>query len=343
MQRPLVRLSASLLLLSCGDDSPPGAGATAPQASTGSTSPPETTDAPDPTSGELSTSSTSAASSTADSSQETQTDTSTGPTLDTCGDGKIDPGEVCDEGAADNHPIDYDGDDYNACLACAALRNFCGDGELQSADESCECSDDVKVCTTESGAECKNCQIFSRYVFVSSKRFHGNIGGVLSANATCKELAAASPFFAALDKGGAPPREWVAWLSDGCLAPRHFLDEGPDPSEDQFGNYRLTNNELVAKSFADLTTTNHPLVPILRDETGAQVDAGFVWTNVTVKGTPHPGGDDCDNWDSGSGELQGRVGYSGKTSVEWTLYNKEGFQTLACDSDAGYRIYCFEQ
>lgn len=340
--RILVRVSALWFATSCGDNDGPGGSATQPTTgttgTTGSKVPPPTstggTSAPTEPTGTTGTAGTAGTAETA----ETGGASSSGVDVDLCGNKSIDMGEECDDGEG-NFPPDYKGDTYNACAYCK-LVNTCGDGIVQEGHETCDCHEKGKggeVCMLDSGTDCKLCQYYSRYVFVTSQRYHGNIGGLLSAAAKCKALAdssATKPFL----KG----RDWVAWLSDGCLAPIDRLSEEQDEGVD-LGPYRLLDNTLVAESFSWLVKENHLLAEIRVDEEGTHIDPEVVWSNVTVAGTPHSPDEDCDNWDSGSDKYVGRMGHDGKTDDQWTLYNKEGWQTLKCDNDTGYRFYCFEQ
>ncbi len=62
---------------------------------------------------------------------EEPTPTSGDEPVDLCGDGVVDPGEVCDDGVNDGA--------YGGCMGdCAALAPFCGDGERNDALETCD-------------------------------------------------------------------------------------------------------------------------------------------------------------------------------------------------------------
>jgi len=66
---------------------------------------------------------------TGTSTGEAPMDPSTGEAPGVCGDGQIDPGEVCDDGINDGA--------YGGCMQCAAPGPFCGDGVVNGS-EACD-------------------------------------------------------------------------------------------------------------------------------------------------------------------------------------------------------------
>ena len=167
-------------------------------------------------------------------------------------------------------------------------------------------------------------------VFVTSKEYTGDLGGISGADAKCQELACSAGLVG----------NFKAWLSDQTSNPANDFVQSAS-------RYRVVINEAVpstiALDFADLidgTVQN----PINRDENGALISGNLnVWTNTNADGTRVSNDRGCENWSSalgGSiGQVGGQLGDASAINSEWTRAGPDTTQT--CNSQA--RLYCFQQ
>jgi hypothetical protein len=212
------------------------------------------------------------------------------------------------------------------------------------ADDS-DLPDDNNPCTTDvckggvashanvaSGASCAagmicdgngNCAGPKR-IFVTSATFQGNlmtVGGGATGLAGADTLCAVAATQANL--GGT----WKAWLSDGAT---NAIDRITG-----IGPWVLVGTGAMAfTDKANLMTA--PLVPINRDEHGAQLAAGngvYAWTATGNGGTFSQL--DCYEWTSPKVGDFGNVGNPNGTS-DWTASN-------GAYCDGAYHLYCLEQ
>ena len=262
-----------------------------------------------------------------------------------CGDGVLQGGETCDDGndinedgctneckpavcgdmviqagveeCEDNNDVNTDD-----CAECANA--VCGDGFLKAdSDEQCDDGND-----NDSDGCTKECKFNVKRVFVTSKEYNGDLGGVNGANAKCAELAAAAVL------GGT----YLAWISAD--------NQNSDP-ESRFTKaaipYYKTNNEKVADNWDDLIDGSLDS-KIDRYENGMPAAANAngdneVWTNVADNGTQD--GDDgyeCMDW-SGITNLQGSVGVWTADNGAWT--DLDANAQHPCGETK--RLYCFQQ
>lgn len=239
-----------------------------------------------------------------------------------CGDGRLDAGEVCDDGNA----VDGDG----CTNACTPAR--CGDGVVWEGVESCDAG------TEEFDCECLHCDD-PRMVFLSSGVYDGVLGGIAGADAVCAGLAAAAGL----------EGEFVAWIgAQGVSSP---LTAIRDPAWD--GVYRLKSGALVACGWDDLMTLKvkdgdgfYLWNPILEEEHGIVVDpqrgggGSIVWTNVGVDGDALDSSYNCFAWDSDSPD--GRAGLFNQVNGWWTRYVYNGDDEHYSCGDK-HRLYCFQR
>lgn len=162
-----------------------------------------------------------------------------------------------------------------------------------------------------------------RLVFVTSQAFSGNFGGLVGADGLCQAAAIDADL----------PGSYMAWLSDSTGSPSSRMRQSPGP-------YRLTNGEMVAASWTDLTDGTI-LAPIDRDERGNLssgvfvCQGGEVWTNTTAAGAVWAA-TDCSDWTSIRGtSAAGNVGFADSS---WT---ESGCVSITCQS--GLPLYCVEQ
>jgi cysteine-rich repeat protein len=265
--------------------------------------------------------------------------------LVTCGDGVVQPPEACDDGNDDQTdgctPLcreaacgdgfvragveqcdDGDLDPGDDCTDTCAW-GTCGDGRLRRGVEQCDDGN------SSDGDQCKpNCTLSQLFVFVSSVRYNGALGGLVGADARCQELAA---------KAGVQGI-YRAWLSDGDAAPptrfKHGLpyirlDKMPVASSlDAMIEAGVIQNPIA------LTENNEPLSPA----DGCDV-TDKVWTNLRRDAAP-AGDLDCGAWTTSTGVApkHGGLGVAHKTGQGWT---DEGTCPLTCA--AQLRLYCFQQ
>lgn len=240
-----------------------------------------------------------------------------------CGDGIVWIGqEECDDGNQSND---------DACTnLCQKIE--CGDGELQG-DEAC---DDGNTIDED---DCSNECVASRYVFITSLRFNGDLKqhteqqyyvdvddaftGLDRADALCEAVA---------EHGNLPSRlPWRAWLSDDTGSPSTRFDTS------FAGYYRLLDGTPVTKGFAGLA-----IIPLLNainvGESGPIPDgAGAAWTNTNPDGTVTDMMNHCENWSQG-GQLivKSFIGMVDSTDETWTNYD----EMISCA--AGLHLYCFQ-
>jgi hypothetical protein len=186
-----------------------------------------------------------------------------------------------------------------------------------------------------------------KIVFVTSKTYDGNLGGLAGADAKCQELADEAEL----------PGQYKAWLSDNMFSPINRFTMG-------FTNYRLVDGTIVASNFQQLLTQNLQN-PINRMENGIKLltappdHVPRVWsdTNLNIYGLEYPVGGDwfthCNQWTSNLPPLQVEnvvyyafLGNPYRTSNSWSLeVDPDGypydFVFDACSNEN--RLYCFQQ
>ncbi|PJF20746.1 MAG: hypothetical protein CUN56_14610, partial [Phototrophicales bacterium] len=159
-----------------------------------------------------------------------------------------------------------------------------------------------------------------KYVFVTSKTYDGNLGGVLGADNICQALA---------DRANLPGR-YLAWLSDNTGSPSTRFNRA-------LTNYKLTDGTTIANGWSDLTdgTIDNQLVV---DENGNTLPNAAIWSNTAGDGYP-VGNLHCKNWTTNSSaSIRGKVGNNFTTIRTWTDNN---FVDAGCN--AYFQFYCFQQ
>ncbi len=244
--------------------------------------------------------------------------------LATCGDGLVQAGaEQCDLGAANSH-------EYGGCVPGTCFWGpACGDGEVTPGHEICDPGAPVDPRGGEIIPCGQDCRFEGRNVFLSSTTYDGKqLGGLIGADTKCQQLASVFD----------PLRyhTYRAWLSDGAGEPASTFDHGVVP-------YVLLNGVPIAGSFDDLVQ-NGPAVGItITDEYEAVPDVR-VWTHTTAVGTKIPDEHHCEQWTS---DAFNQVAMLGRNSVPadeqetwaderwWTRYSE-----VACNIP--WHLYCFE-
>ena len=190
----------------------------------------------------------------------------------------------------------------------------CGDGYLVTGED---CDDGNKM----DGDGCSSlCRPTGKAVFLSSKAFSGNLGGLAGADAQCQSLA----------QGAGRPGTFKAWLSDSTQPAKDRLAHGTEP-------YVLFNaaRSVVATSFAELTD-GALLGSISRNEMGGPAaGVASAWTGSRADGTS--AAETCGDWTSADLSRTGRSGTLGPSAASWT----DGAST-SCNT-ATMSLYCIEQ
>lgn len=360
--RPIDRLSTiplACLLSACPASETPLPATTTDSSDTTATSSsssagPTTDDPPPtPTTGSL------AATSTGETSDTSHDDTSGGPTP-TCGNGLIDPGEMCDLGSPHNwdqgactsqchNAVCGDGlifvgvetcdnaqnntADYGQCDPITCLPGpHCGDNHLDPEEECDGGSPDGGGPIDGADVPCRpGCAWDGRLAFVSSTKYDGNLGGLTGADLKCRLLAEAQHFHAA--------NRFKAWLSDAEATPLTRFSFGPNPLV-------LPNGLLVAADLAALIDDG-PGDGIRVTETGETLLKAYIWTNTAFTGDRFSASDHCAAWTSASKQAKARSGVTAwpKQPVEdWNTWHDQrhwtSYQTNTCNRVA--HLYCIE-
>jgi Protein of unknown function (DUF1554) len=168
------------------------------------------------------------------------------------------------------------------------------------------------------------------WVFVTSARYSGNLGGLAGADAKCQERAAAAGLSGT----------FKAWLSDTTGSPSTRFVASNDP-------YVLVDGTVIADNYTELTsgTLKHA---INKTETGgaAPVEpiAGrpVVWTGTNEAGRLQWWEHTCTNWTSSDNDHHDHtnsaiLGNTTFTTSHWT------FSTGGAPCDHENALYCFEQ
>jgi hypothetical protein len=198
----------------------------------------------------------------------------------------------------------------------------------------------------------------TKIVFISSRTYAGNLGGLAGADAKCQELARAAGLSGT----------YKAWLSDGKGAnPITRFTHNPGP-------YKLRNGLKVANSWNELITTGKILQPINIMEQGYKMTIPYyVWTGFVPSGGINPDGSiiwvttssmlgtahSCNGWTTGVSlnisdaytfPTWGYCGYSYPTDSPIAIPRNPYHWTYAAQKDCDATlysqpkpIYCFEQ
>ena len=153
-------------------------------------------------------------------------------------------------------------------------------------------------------------------VFVTSKTFIGDLGGLAGADLICTASA----------RGADLTGRWTAWLSDDIV-----------DAKDRILNaeYRLLDGTtIIASSKSDLTDGMIE-APINVTEAGDTITAApEVWTGTATTGV-NAGAGTCSGWTSGTDSEVGLVGRMLLDSAGWTTVG------AASNCDNFHRLYCF--
>jgi hypothetical protein len=177
----------------------------------------------------------------------------------------------------------------------------------------------VEASTDSGPAPCLGNVDCERYVFVTSTKTTGAIGGLEAADTYCQQLADASTRV----KG----RHFRAWLSDSNNPAKARVPHGTKP-------YKRTDGVVIANNFASILDTETILDTINVDENGGVVPTTDVWTATSASGIETGG--TCGDWTIGTNADSGRSGSAADTDFHWS----DGGFNDNCDTPE--RLYCFE-
>ena len=150
-------------------------------------------------------------------------------------------------------------------------------------------------------------------VFVTGRRYKGNLRGLAGADRKCQRRAEAAGLSGT----------WTAWVSDST---ENAIDRIPD------GQYQLLNGTQVADDKAGLT--GGLLNAAINLNEFGETQPGFVWTGTAPDGTGTL--NTCNNWTDNSSGYSGDRGVTSEINDGWT--NLEGATTVCSDRN---RLYCF--
>ena len=382
---PFIALPWSLLLAACyqggggggGDIEPGTAGSLPSSASTDPTTiATPTTTITTVTTGSTTTS-TSVEGSSASGGSTGVVDTDTMPTSSSggttadasspsCGDGKLDPGEQCDPGAAalDDHGacsvecksakcgdnLIWEGmedcDDgpnnndilYGACTTQCKFGARCNDGVIQGPEECDQGVDNGSGEFPPDGVPCENgCRFQARLAFLSSVAYKGGVlGGVEGAHLKCQNLAKQAGFDSSAN--------FKAWLSDAQHSPFQDFNH---TAETTGLPYVRPDGVRIADDWDDLIL-NGPGDGITVTDTGETLLSTFVWTGTAPSGKLFDPGATCKAWSSSAAEDKSRNGLSGvdkqqlQVWMQWVA-DKRWTSSSTAGCNYSYRIYCVEQ
>jgi hypothetical protein len=170
---------------------------------------------------------------------------------------------------------------------------------------------------------CKGNPSCDRVVFLSSKAFDGNMGGLDGANELCNQLALQGDAHERV-KG----RRFVAWLAGTGVPVSKRMVEGQ-------GEYVLPTGALIARGWTEFASVMHQsAINITEKGPYFGVDA-IVWTGANVDGEPAIS--NCENWSTNAPNLFGDVGDANAQNAFWTFLAT----VRACNTQ--HRIYCVEE
>lgn len=171
-------------------------------------------------------------------------------------------------------------------------------------------------CGGDCGSVCVSTQPPSadKVVFVSSRMFTGNLGGLAGADASCQSMATMANLSGT----------YKAFLSDSVDSASARLTRGA-------AAYVLVGGTVVATSAAQFFSNNHA-APIDRDENGT-LTGGEVWTGTWSGDGDGSGG--CSDWTST--DETAIVGLNFAADSQWVSVYEQ-----FCDRN-NVRLYCVQQ
>jgi hypothetical protein len=169
-----------------------------------------------------------------------------------------------------------------------------------------------------------------RRVFITSKTFSSNFGGLSVADKACSDAAKSASL------GG----NWAAWLSTKATSAASRLEHATVPYQLLDGTQIATN--WTALTFGSLSASinmdeHEKAVPLV------YYTSGFAWTGTNADGTTNTAYTDstCSDWTymsvSDDSQHVGACGLDTLTNYNWTAY------ASYCETAAMLSFYCIEQ
>ncbi len=207
---------------------------------------------------------------------------------------------------------------FAACQSFSESSSTAFDAGIEVAEKS----DSTTSSVDDAGLRpCPKTGACTRYVFVTTDRFTGNLGGLSGADKRCNDDAAQS--VDELVRRG----KYVAWLSNSGVA-------GSDRISNRHQYIFLNTDKLnvFRNGLGDLDVSH----PINLTTGRVALQSQDVWTGTDKNGAV--AANTCKGWTSDLQDVQGKVGTTSsgsESNSKWT-----DFGELACNGMAS--LYCFE-
>ncbi len=199
--------------------------------------------------------------------------------------------------------------------------NFCQNGLIIFQSDGQDIFGECQIFNKCNGIG--NCTLHAKRIFLSSKAYSGNLGGLTNADNTCQILANSAHL------GG----NWKAWLSSSTISVSNRFQQSNLP-------YLLVDNTTkIADNWTSLTDGNLDS-SINKNENGVTIAGNNkVWTNTSANGniTSTNTISTCSNWTFAGGSRNG--GYGLNNLFNTSSWTKKSI--AACNGNR--RLYCFEQ
>ena len=245
-------------------------------------------------------------------------------TTNVCGDGLVLEGaEECDDGEANA--------DNAACTAACTI-NVCGDGLVLEGVEEC---DDIDSQFSGGGDGCSATCTREVVLFVSLKRFTGDLGGPAGADEICAHAGDQSIKLPWAEQNNTIFRAWIA--DPECPLDRRF------PHVDR--PYVRLDGEVIADDWDDFVDGLEPGSAAM-NEYGLWLEEAYnfrVWTAVDGDGTDveQTAARSCNYWTLSGDSFFGAVGKADLGGLAWSQWRTGGEPVVqGCHKEA--HLYCLQ-
>lgn len=170
-----------------------------------------------------------------------------------------------------------------------------------------------------------------KHVFITSKLYTGNLGGLAGADAECQTLA----------EGAIPPRpgKYAAWLSDSTNNAKDRVPDNATNTDKYVVLQNLQTPLIIANGFQEVIDGSLAN-PIRFSEKGGEFLNAPVWTNTSASGEADQTGSisTCGDW-TGAG-VTATIGDGNQSDSTWTITND-----LFCGTGGlpAAFLYCFQK
>lgn len=167
------------------------------------------------------------------------------------------------------------------------------------------------------------------FIFITSTKYNGNLGGLAGADTICNNAGQAGLLTTGLNK------QWKALLSmttGGAVinAKDRFVWTGP--------LYNVNNDMVVQNPAMWPWVATSANANINKNQNGGPPGDAYVWSGSNVDGTAKPNLD-CNGWTDESQSFQGRAGQTGDFPIVATWFDSF---TNFCDNQF-FTLYCISQ